>query len=173
MIAITEDVIARFQQGDPEAEHVLYDETIDFIYRIVYRIVPTEAEDLVQDIYIRIFQQRKSYRGEAKITTWMYRIAMNTLLNHRRRQKLWDATLGRLVSLEPIEPDAIENKVLVTALLSELPAEAQVILVLCDVEDYSYEDAAALLAIPVNTVRSRLFRARQRLTLIAKKRGVV
>lgn len=173
MTVITEDVIARFQQGDPEAERALYDETIDFIYSIVYRILPTEAEDLVQDIYIRIFQQRKAYRGEAKITTWMYRIAMNTLLNYRRRQKLWAATMGRLVSPEVTEADTIETKVLITALLAELPADAQMILVICDVEEHTYEEAAAILAIPVNTVRSRLFRARQRLTLIAKKRGVV
>lgn len=153
------------------------------VYNLALRLVgnPADAEDLAQDSLLRALRGLGSFRGDSSLSTWLYRITVNTWKNRVRSEKrrgLW-----RMVSLnlftgqdhdeEPafVAPDkpadsgleASERDSAVRKALLELDEEARAVIVLREIEGQSYEEIASALEIPVGTIKSRLSRARQAL----------
>lgn len=141
----------------------------DAVYRFVLRMVGTrdEALDLTQDAFVRAWQALPQWQPEAQFRTWLFRIASNAALDALRRR--------RVVGFEPLdealeppgdEPDPerrLELKQRVAALeasLAKLSAEHRDILLLREVENMSYAEIGAVLALSEGTVKSRLARAR-------------
>ena len=135
----------------------------------------SDADDLVQDTYLRAFRGWRTFRPGSDVRRWLFAICRNAFLRTRRRRGTFvesedgdvDAMpavqshlqamregLGDLFELIDVQP-AIERAV------GQLPEPHHSILVLVDLEGHSYEEAAAVLGIPIGTVRSRLFRARR------------
>ena len=132
-----------------------------------------EVEDLVQEAFLKAFRRLESFDHRASFYTWLYRIAVNTILDHQRRQgrspvqAVEDPEL--VESPRPVEapaPDAgLEREEIarITAeILEELPEIFRTVLVLREFEDLSYQEIADTLGISIGTVESRLFRARAR-----------
>lgn len=153
---------------------VLLREHQSLLYRFVLRNIgnPSDAEDIAQQAFVEAYKSMANFRGESKMSTWLYGIAMNLVRNylnrapHRVREYESDEVLGTIAD-DADGPDVIVERKQAMARLNEqireLSPELQEILLLVAVDGLSYDEAALMLEIPVGTVRSRLFRARETL----------
>ena len=132
----------------------------------------TEAEDLAQQAFVEAARSYRSFRGESQLSSWLYGIALNLVRNYlsrapeRRHDFVSDSVLAEHASND-LTPDRIleqnQTMALLQESLEELPANMRDILLMVGLDDISYEEAAALLTVPIGTVRSRLSRARSAL----------
>jgi RNA polymerase sigma-70 factor (ECF subfamily) len=139
------------------------------VYRLAYRLTgnPHEAEDLTQEVFLRVFRSLSSYTP-GTFEGWLHRITTNLFLDSvRRRQRIRFEALPedheRIAGREPSPESVLDDATLdadVQAALDSLPPEFRVAVVLCDVEQLSYEEIAATLGIKLGTVRSRIHRGR-------------
>jgi RNA polymerase sigma factor (sigma-70 family) len=134
---------------------------------------PHDAEDLVQETYLKALRSFKSFRPDSSLRAWMFKILKNTYLNSctRLERKMTvqvdsDEDMAEF-AIEYKTPDTILAKRLEVDLLhraiANLPEHSREVLLLCDVEDMSYQEIAEALSIPIGTVMSRLSRARRML----------
>ncbi len=138
-----------------------------------------EAEDLAQETFIRAYKGIGRFRGESTFRTWLYRVALNVIHSHlksrAKRWRWWGRSLDerevegegdsarRLQSPStPIDEDAARRQMIDHALAS-LPADMRTAVTLRDIHGFDYAEIAVMLGIPIGTVESRIFRARQRL----------
>ena len=127
-----------------------------------------EAADALQDAMLSAFRGAASYRGEARVTTWLHRIVVNACLDRVRRRQA-RPTVALPDDGGPVDPhDRLadrETGLDIEAALAALPAEQRASLVLVDVQGLPVEDAATILGVPVGTVKSRCSRGRARLAV--------
>ncbi len=140
----------------------------DFVYGAALRIVrnPVMAEDLTQEAFVRAHRALPGFRGQAQVRSWLYRIATNLALNavQRRREYPTDAVPDRPARLDPA--DDAENLALrreLESAISALPPKLKQPLVLREYDGLSYQAIADVLDLPINTVRTRILRARRSL----------
>jgi RNA polymerase sigma-70 factor, ECF subfamily len=133
---------------------------------------PELAEDLTQEIAVRAFQGYAGFRGDASLYTWLYRIAVNVVHRHRERCRLSFSSLDTpevadLAAGGASDPEAVavagDMRTRVWAALERLPDELRVTLILQLYEGLKYREIAAILDVPIGTVKSRLHHAVQRL----------
>ncbi|MBV8779890.1 MAG: sigma-70 family RNA polymerase sigma factor [Phycisphaerae bacterium] len=159
------------QQGDRGAFGQFCRLYQDRLYNAMLRMVgnPDDALELTQDALTRALSRLDSYRGEAGPYTWLFRIAMNLAISHlrsRRPMSAVDDGDGRLAAATEAPDEAIEREERqrqVLAALGRLDADHRIVLVMRDVEGFDYQQMAAVLELPLNTLKSRLFRARMAL----------
>jgi len=168
-------LVAAARQGDRDAFGILVERHQDRIFNSLLRVLGSrdDALDVVQDAMVQAFVKLDSFRGDAKFSTWLYRIAMNLALSYRRRHRpsVSVEELKQRVGEEPVSelpaPDKNlmdqERAATVQQALAALEVQHCQILVLREIENCSYADIAQILELPVGTVRSRLFRARMQL----------
>lgn len=167
-----EDLVRRFQGGDTGAFAALVRRHERRVYNLALRMTGREedARDATQDAFLAVLRKLHTFRGEAAFTTWMHRVTVNAcydLLRKRQRAPLplgeHRAGEGGPPRPEPAVPDHagdVDVAIDVRRALLAVPEEFRAVLILCDVQDLSYEDAAAALGVPVGTVKSRLHRGR-------------
>jgi RNA polymerase sigma-70 factor (ECF subfamily) len=127
-----------------------------------------EAEEVAQEAFVRAHRALGDFRGDAKLSTWLYAITSRLCLNRlasgeRRRARQGEETLLRLADSTPRPDAALERNELEAALgraIAELPEDRRIVVVLRDLEGLSYEEIAQALDLELGTVRSRLHRAR-------------
>jgi RNA polymerase sigma-70 factor (ECF subfamily) len=176
-----EELIRRARGGDRDAFGMLVERHQDRIYNAVLRIVgnTAAAEDVTQKVFVNAFLRIREFTGGSLFTTWLYRIAHNEAISNLRYEGRRRAvSLDRTSSDEeepslPEPPDmnadpaaAAERQEDVEMLhraLARLDPEDRSILVLREMEGLSYEEIASAMSIPIGTVRSRLYRAREAL----------
>jgi RNA polymerase sigma-70 factor (ECF subfamily) len=168
-------LVAAARQGDRDAFGILVERHQDRIFNSLLRVLGSrdDALDVVQDAMVQAFVKLDSFRGDAKFSTWLYRIAMNLALSYRRRHRpsVSVEELKQRVGEEPVSelpaPDKNlmdqERAATVQQALAALEVQHCQILVLREMENCAYADIAQILELPVGTVRSRLFRARMQL----------
>ncbi|NOX89418.1 MAG: sigma-70 family RNA polymerase sigma factor [Calditrichaeota bacterium] len=173
-----EELIARFQQGDNYAFNLLVKRYKDPLLNFVYRFVgeKEEAEDIVQETFLRLFKNKHYYREIAKFSTWIYTIAGNlakTELRRRRRRKL--LSISHFMTSEkdydiPDEdsnPERETNTVITDRIIQKaidkLTPKFKQVIILRDIQGFSYEEIAEIVGIPLGTVKSRVNRARLKL----------
>jgi RNA polymerase sigma-70 factor (ECF subfamily) len=125
---------------------------------------PAEARDLAQDTVLRALGKNPRFDSEGHLRAWLYTVLRNLFISKRRREQSWQRACGELSLADAAEvaPAGFLTPSVERALASLPEAFARVVR-LVDLEDYTYADAASTLGVPVGTVMSRLFRARQRL----------
>lgn len=168
------ELVAAAQDGDRAAFDELVRVTYADTYTLALRLMGNEedARDVVQDAYLRAFRGLRRFRGEARFSTWMYRITANCAATHHvkrtkhRHEPLDEA--DRLPDERPkVDPqamsDASELRTRLTAALSELPLKLRQVVVLRDVYDLPHEAIAAELGISETAAKVRLHRARKKL----------
>lgn len=164
-----EDLVRRYLEGDVEAFGTLVERHERRVYNLALRMTGREedARDAAQDAFLTALRKLKTFRGEAAFTTWMHRVTVNAcydLLRKRQRSPLLherdDDAPARHEPASPDHAESVELALDVRAALLHVPEDFRAVLVLCDVEDLSYEDAARVLEVPVGTVKSRLHRGR-------------
>jgi len=170
-------LIAECLAGNAPAFGELVRRYQDRLYNAVLRVVDNaeDAADVVQDAFLNAYLSLNSFKGDSEFFTWLYRIAFNAAISLRRKRKAVlsidgspDAKLVDPVdSSEFSQPGSAiersEEDAQLMAALVRLSPEHRVVLVLKDLEGQKYEDIAAVLDVPIGTVRSRLHRARMEL----------
>jgi RNA polymerase sigma-70 factor, ECF subfamily len=155
-----------------------FDELVRRYRRRVYNLVraltagDNEAEDLVQDIFVRAYRAIARFRGDSAFRSWLYRIAINVVHTHLDRRRTRDGgpamqpregdTIDDVPAGDDVEQTFLRRQVIDRALAS-LPEDLRVLVVLRDVHGLKYDEIAKVVKTPRGTVESRLFRARQKL----------
>ena len=176
-------LIARFKGGDSTAFEELVLNYQDRIYNLCRHILGNvhDAEDAAQDTFIKAYQKLKDFKPEASLYTWLYRIAVNTCLDYKKRpffESLFTkADEGEKFVEEPASdwpsPEKLyESKQIGLTLhnsISKLPSKLRTAIVLKEIEGLSYEEIADILEVSIGTVKSRISRARDELKKSLKK----
>ena len=177
------ELIEGLRSGVESAYERLISQYQQPVYNLVYRLVndPSDACDVVQEVFVKIFRNIKSFRGQSSLKTWVYRIALNEAHNHRRwfgRHKKQEVDFDgdeshSGLSLHDTIPDSAsspfelalsgEAQALLEEALQALSPTFREAVVLRDVEELSYEEIADVLAINIGTVKSRILRGREAL----------
>jgi len=176
--------IRKLRNRDPHAFELLVRRYEVPVYNLVFRMLGNreEAEDLAQEIFVKIFKKIDSFRGDSSLSTWIYRVASNMCKNrqqylgrryHNRPSKigLEESSLGDEQSFRTTgrvsRPDELvegyQMEQLIQTAISELDEEHRLILILRDIQGISYEEIASIVGLPLGTVKSRLHRARMSL----------
>ena len=165
-----EALLAAHLRGDPGAFGVLVGRHERRIYGLCLRILGNreDAEDATQEAFLAALRKAATFRRAAAFSTWLYRIAVNAATDQARRRGR-----ARTVPLDPDDAgtpprahdpadhgDAVATAVTVQAALARIPEEFRAAVVLCDLLRLPYAEAAAVLEVPVGTVKSRVFRGR-------------
>lgn len=149
------------------------------IYNYCYRMTNNEqdAEDLTQEVFIKVYKNLKSFKGNSHFSTWVYRIAHNICIDRYRRMKISSVSLSaggfgeddkeiEIASWDRTPEDAVitrEQQELLQKCITMLKPQYRSAIVLRDIQDYSYEEIARIMGIPIGTVKSHISRARSAL----------
>ncbi len=178
MSADDQKLIDRCLDGETAAFGELVRRYQDRLYNTVYRLVDNseDAQDIVQDAFLNAYQSLDGFKGDSQFFTWLYRIAVNTAISHKRRQRvLLSINAGRngANGVQPLDAseysrpgealERAEQEQRIQEALSRLSPEHRAVLVLKDLEGQKYEEMAEVLGVPIGTIRSRLHRARAEL----------
>lgn len=166
-------LVGRVRDGDLQAFDVLYRRTRQDVHKILHHLVGAspDMDDLIQESFIQLLKALRGFRGEARFSTFLYRVCANVAFMHlrsgRRRkedpvEELPEAPAGHASDPERTTQTAEAAK-LMEAALEKLSAEKRVVFVYHDFLGMGPEEISESLSIPVNTVRSRLGRAREEL----------
>jgi RNA polymerase sigma-70 factor (ECF subfamily) len=197
----TEDaaLVAALKAGSEEAFGVLIAQYSQPLYTLISRSLqdPADAADITQEVFIKVFRSVKSFHGESSLRTWMYRIALHEASNQRRwwtRHKKQEMTIDTPVGAAetddgeeamclgatlrdaqntPYEQaECGELKARIEESLRKLPEAFRTVVVLREMEGFSYEEIADVLQVPAGTVKSRLMRGRAALKEILVQDGL-
>jgi RNA polymerase sigma-70 factor (ECF subfamily) len=174
------EMISRCQRGDQEALKEIFDKYHKKVYRIAYGVVRQreEALDIVQEVFIKLFHSIKNFKGKSHFYTYLYRMVMNTAIDHARKTgKQIISSLDVEGSFQPSDdlekgPERIllqkELEERVKLAMDKLPAEQRTALIFRDVEGLSYQEMAEAMGCSIGTVMSRLHYGRKRIQELLK-----
>ncbi len=160
-------LVTAAQRGDDRAFERLYRSHVGRIHAVVFRLVadPAQAEELTQDVFVRVWQRLATFRGESTFGTWLHRLAVNVVLSDRRsawRRMKRVTPSGDLVELQaPAPPVTPGLKLDLDAAIAALPPGARTVFVLHAIEGYQHDEIARLTGIAPGTSKAQLFRARR------------
>lgn len=172
------DLMLRLKNRDEKAFRTIVEKHQDYIFRLAFRYLANQqdAEEITQDVFIRLYQSRDSYKPRAKLSTYLYRIAINLSLNRIRDRKR-----KGLISLETLKHkqdekviltnelnpekmiDQKEKQVIIQSAIESLPKNQQTALILKRFEGLSYHEIADVMGTSVSAVEALLHRAKQNL----------
>jgi RNA polymerase sigma-70 factor, ECF subfamily len=170
------DLVKRAQQGDADAFASLFHAHKAKVYSVCLRMTnnTAEAEDLTQDAFLQVFRKLATFRGDSALSTWLYRIAVNTVLMHFRKKALRQVSLD-----EPYNQDAkvvrreygsrddrltgCVDRIALARAIKELPDGYRTIFLLHEVEGYEHQEIAELLDCSVGNSKSQLHKAKLRI----------
>jgi len=165
-----EALMLEFQKGSTEAFTELFHRYAQRLYGFFRRRLdhPTRAEELTQDVFVAVLKGATRYEPRALFRTYLYSIAVRMLTAERRKSSREVAAPAQ--GADPVQPAQSETAAWVRDAVGRLEATEREILLLREYEELSYEEISQVLGIPVNTVRSRLFRARMALRELLEAR---
>jgi RNA polymerase sigma-70 factor (ECF subfamily) len=166
-------LVAASKKGDQDAFAGLVQRYQRPVFNLVYRMLQhyEEATETTQDTFLAAWQGLPSFRGDARFPTWLYRIAYNCslkCLEQRKRNKALQEALQAEQILEQADNneladaqlEARDRQAFIQEHLAKLPAKYRVVLILRHLQDKTYEEMAEILTMPVGTIKTHLFRAR-------------
>jgi RNA polymerase sigma-70 factor (ECF subfamily) len=170
------DLVRRAQEGDSDAFASLFHAHKARIYSVCLRMTnnTAEAEDLTQDAFLQVFRKLATFRGDSALSTWLYRIAVNTVLMHFRKKALRQVSLdepynqdARLVKREYGSRDdrltGSVDRIALARAIKELPDGYRTIFLLHEVEGFEHQEIAQLLDCSVGNSKSQLHKAKFRI----------
>jgi RNA polymerase sigma-70 factor (ECF subfamily) len=175
-------VAAYLQTRDPDLFRVLVERYQDRVFRLATALLgpyaDLDAQEVSQEVFLRVHEKLESFRGEAKFGSWLYRLAYNRALEHRRRARIRLPHLSLEAPGGPAATDAFdaaaesERKRVVARLVERLPELYRSVIYMHYWLEASVEEIAEALSVPSGTVKSYLSRARQRLRDLANNDGL-
>tara|TARA_Y100000817_G_scaffold167755_1_gene131170 strand:+ start:683 stop:1270 length:588 start_codon:yes stop_codon:yes gene_type:complete len=173
-----EQLIARFQSGDERAYIELVNRYRDRLINFVYPFLGDfeQAEDVVQETMLKLYEKKHYYREIAKFSTWIYTIARNLANTELRKKKRRKTTYisrmtkdDRQYDIPAVQADLNQNlqnefiRDRIYAAIKELPEHFKTVIILRDIQELSYDDISNIVGVPLGTVKSRINRARLQL----------
>lgn len=166
-------LMLRFKAGEEAAFEELVRKHTKSVLNMVYRYLSdrSQAEDVAQDVFVKVYKARLKYEPAAKFTTWLFRITVNHCLNEirsRRSQPVGSAPMEELIEEpSPENPDdrmnSVELRNAVREALDELPENQRMAVILARYHDLSYDEIAETMVLSLEAVKSLLFRAKENL----------
>jgi RNA polymerase sigma-70 factor, ECF subfamily len=167
---VSRELLDAARRGEPGAFEELVEMTHRRVYTLAHRLVGDrhEAEDVAQEAYLRAYRSLRSFRGEARFETWLYRITANAAMSHLRRRGRFGDVLAegdeRLArEAEHRDPDEVVERDEVERALVSLPPGQRTVVLLKDVYGFSCQEIGDEIGISEGAVKVRLHRARRRL----------
>jgi len=166
-------LVSACQVGDQDAFALLVQRHQRFVFNLVFRMLGQyeEADEVTQETFLAAWQGLPGFRGNARFSTWLYRIAYNCALKQLEQRKR-DQALQLAIQVEQAdqrinnderigtEIEARDRQIIVREHLSNLPAKYRIVLVLRHLQEMTYEEMAEILTMPIGTIKTHLFRAR-------------
>lgn len=168
-------LVERVLAGNSRAFGIIVRNTEGLVAHILFKMIPgaEDRRDIAQDIYLKVFQKLGSFRFQAKLSTWIARIAYNSCINHLEKSR----TSGRFELLpeiaadhhpDPLFAEDFENKlheaelaILLQTEIDRLPPMYKLLITLFHQQELSYQEIAQIVSLPEGTIKSYLFRARK------------
>jgi len=173
MREISAEIVQKASAGEMSAFEEIYKVYSSIVYTLALGITRNshDAEEAAQDVFVKIFRSLKDFQYRSSFGTWVYRIAVNTSINMHRsgaRKNMTVASIedvGDLPDVSGIAPDAAAGKgeavERVNRILENLSPEHRICIMLREIDGLDYQEISDVLGVPLNTVRSRLKRARE------------
>jgi RNA polymerase sigma-70 factor (ECF subfamily) len=157
---------------DPQFE-TIYRENSKYVYNVALGILRSkdEAEDVMQNVFIKLFENFSSFRGDSSLKTYLYRMTVNRSIDYIRSQSLRAGKLEQMEIEESKTPDS--SRALLDSLLEKLAPELKVPVLLAEIGGFSYKEISKIMNINIGTVKSRINRGIIRIREIAAKEGVL
>ena len=177
--SLTEEkkLLHRIKDGNESAFHEFFENHHKAVYHLYFHMLHDlhKAEDITQEVFLKAFMRVDKFRGESKVSTWLYRIAVNLCLNHQRQKKH-----KNILSLDfmferrnqqardpgngPLERlNQKEEKLIVRETIDSLPKNQRIAIIFNHYEGFSYHEISEIMNLSVSSVRSLIYRAKQRL----------
>ena len=173
-----EDLIKEFQDGNVKAFNELLHRYQERVYWIARRFLGShaDADDVVQEVFIKVYESLNGFRRESSFFTWVYRVTVNHSLNHLRKNRIkdfvrFDEIISPLIADEP-RPDeqleGAEQRTLLEEAIAKLPEKQRTVFVLRYYEDLSYEEIAKLMKRSVGGMKANYFQAFKKISRYLK-----
>ncbi|HDS03249.1 MAG TPA: sigma-70 family RNA polymerase sigma factor [Firmicutes bacterium] len=171
----SDDLVRRLKRKEEGAFEELIEDYGGVIYKVLHTYIKDKntVDDLFQDVFIKIFKNVHTFREESKLSVWIYQIALNTTKNHLRKK--YNKDIYELqeytASVDPVDED-LDNKdlrALLETYISGLPENWQTVINLYYFHSYSYNEIADITGFPVGTVKTYLYRAKDKLCSLMEK----
>ncbi|MCP4267615.1 MAG: sigma-70 family RNA polymerase sigma factor [Candidatus Brocadiaceae bacterium] len=177
---LSENTIIEAAEGSVKSFEEIYRVYSDFVYNVAFRVINNidEAQEVTQEVFISVYRNLKGFKFKSSFKTWVYRITINTAINFsKKRSKEQSKIVGFNDKNEFIATvDSVSEKVeeeqhekVISTLLEALNPDQRACIVLRNIEGLSYQEIAESLNININTVRTRIKRARERLIALRKE----
>src|SRR5437763_13018384 len=163
------ELVERCRRGDEGAFQELVEQYKDLVFAIIGRTVQdrSRAEDLAQDVFLRIQRGLPYFRGEARLSTWIYRIVANVCLQEHGKPAAAYSLDDERTSVRPASPDRqfgdLELRDRLEKAIARLPANYRLLVAAHYLDGVRYEDLAEALQLPLGTIKTQLYRAKQQL----------
>jgi RNA polymerase sigma-70 factor, ECF subfamily len=181
-----EQMVERALSGDPEAFGEIVRRWERRIFALAFGMLGREedARDATQETFLAAFRNLRGFRGEAKVSSWLHRIAVNQCISRQRRAKVRSETaledeaeknIAVFISANDVSPArAVENRessIAVRRAVCALPAELRQVVVMKEFEELTFHEISDVLGVPLSTVKSRLYTALRQLQMRLHKFG--
>ena len=164
--------------GDKQAYSHIINKYKDPLFATILRMTrnPHDAQDLVQEAFIKVYGQLDKYNDQGSFSSWFYRVAMNHCMDGFRKKRYQQVEMNEsIIGETPNYPEVTflkkEKNRQLELLLAKLPEDERIILLLRYVNELSYEEISELAEVPVTTVRNKLHRAKKKLKNIVSEEG--
>jgi len=172
------EAIQLCRSGDPNGLKLLFELHHEKVFRLSWRMLgkPHDAEDAVQEVFLKVFRTVGQWRGDSAFSTWLYRLTANHCLDVLRRRKVvsFQSIEGALDPIDPTDRTGQGGEVLgaeITQVLQGLPPAQKACLLMREIEDLSYEEIAKSLGMNLGSVKSNIHRAKSYLKGKLEKSG--
>lgn len=177
---IDRELVIKAKNGDRAAFEEIYRLASGFVFNVALRVVRrhTDAEDVTQEVFVKMHKNLGQFGFQSSLKTWLYRITVNTAISRCRKNTGEAAAIAKYKSHLETEPaqepfanpiHQKDNETIVATLLAKLAPDQRTCIILREMEGLAYSEIAEIMNIPMNTVRSRLYRARETLLELAGK----
>ncbi len=172
------------QRGDAGAFELLYQLHSGRVFALCMRMLknPTEAEDSTQEVFLHVFRKIHLFRGDAAFSTWLHRVAINTVLMHLRRKTVAKTSLeeitendeerglsGRELGGPDLRLEGYVDREALEKAIAQLPPRCKLMFVLYDIQGYAHGEIAKIAGCSVGNAKSQLHKARTRLRALLRK----
>ena len=172
---VPKDILIQAAEGNIDAFEDVYRAACGFVYNVALRVTnnKNDAEEVVQDVFLKIYKNLENFEFKSSFKTWVYRIAVNTAINASKKSNKqmlgrteYDDGLKQNLFTESTKAESgdLNRQEIIDSLLTLLNPDQRACIVLRNIQGLSYQEIADTLNININTVRTRLRRARETLS---------
>jgi RNA polymerase sigma-70 factor (ECF subfamily) len=179
VVSDVSSLVTRCREGDAAAFRELFQTHRHDVARVVYRMTgsSSDIEDLVQEVFLQVHRSIGDFRGDARLSTWLYRLTVNVVLMHRRAAKSRPQLVGEAAASPPKDQRILPDEQVARSrriqafyrMIDRLSEKKRTVFVLHEIDGLSPIDIAKVVDAPVLTVRTRLFYARRELAAMLRE----